>query len=143
MPHSTYFCWKYVECGDNGTEAYTKIYGPSSGAPQAASRLLRRPDVQTRLAEIQSEAAGRAEITIDSLIEKYEYVYEQAKDDPRGYAAAINAQNSIARITGNWKERVEVTVENMSDAELAEAIKGEQAGSVIPWDKVLKASRGS
>ena len=94
------------------------------------------------MAEIRSEAAGRAEVTVDSLIEKYEYIYEQAKDDPRGFSAAVNAQNSIARITGNWKERVEISVESMTDEELAEAMKGEQAGSVIPWAAVLKKSRG-
>ena len=135
-----HFCNERMS-GKSGAAAYRAAYGERTrGADQAASRLLKRDDIQARIKELQDEVAQRHEITVDSLIEKYTYVYEQAKDDPRGYAAAINAQNSIARITGNWKERVELSVEQLSDEELASALK--DSGSIIDFDRVLRASRG-
>ena len=136
------FCQEYVKDGV-GSRAYRAAYGSDvGGADQAASRLLKRDDIQARLTELRSEVAQRNEITVDSLVQKYEYIYERRKDDVRGASAAVNAQNSIAKVTGIWLDKVQVSVENMTDEELAEAIKHEQGESTIPWAKVLEQSRG-
>ena len=136
------FCLEYVRCGDNGKKAYAAIYGPSTGAEQSASRLLRRPEVRSRLEEIRNEAAERAEITIDMLVQDFQNIHDKAMLDPKTYMAATNAKIAQAKVCGLWNEKITVAAERMSDTELAEAIKGEQAGSIIPWAEVLKASRG-
>lgn len=141
-PKHERFCNERMS-GKSGAAAYRAAYGEDvKGADQAASRLLRRDDIQSRLAELQSETAERNEVTVDSLVKKYEYIYDKWKDDVRGASAAVNAQNSIAKVTGIWLDKVQVSTESMSDEQLVAAIKDEQSGSVIPWDQVLKASRG-
>lgn len=136
-----HFCNERMS-GKSGAAAYRAAYGETRGADQAASRLLKRDDIQGRLTELQSETAQRNEVSVDSLVRDYQYIYDESMKDPKTYAAAVNAKNSIAKITGIWLDKVQVSTESMTDAELAEAIKGEQAGSVIPWAEVLKASRG-
>ncbi len=141
-PKHERFCNERMS-GMSGAAAYRAAYGDDvRGADQAASRLLRRNDIQARLTELQSETAERNEVTVDSLVADYQHIYDESMKDPKTYAAAVNAKNSIAKITGIWLDKVQVSTESMTDAELAEAIKGEQAGSVIPWAEVLKASRG-
>ncbi len=141
-PKHELFCNERMS-GKSGAAAYRAAYGDGvRGADQAASRLLRRDDIKTRLAELQTETAERNEVTVDSLVADYQHIYTESMKDPKTYAAAVNAKNSIAKITGIWLDKVQVSTESMTDEELAEAIKGEQAGSVIPWDHVLKASRG-
>ena len=129
--------------GKTGAAAYRAAYGEhTKGADQAASRLLKREDIQARLTDLQSETAERNEVTVDSLVADYQHIFDESMKDPKTYAAAVNAKNSIAKITGIWLDKVQVSTESMTDEELAEAIKGEQAGSVIPWEQVLGQSRG-
>ncbi len=137
-----HFCNERMS-GKSGAQAYRLAYGEhTKGADQAASRLLKRDDIQARLAELQSETAERNEVTVDSLVQDYEHIYTESMKNPKTYAAAVNAKNSIAKITGIWLDKVQVSTESMTDEELAAAIKDEQAGSVIPWAEVLKKSRG-
>lgn len=141
-PKHERFCNEHMS-GKSGAAAYRAAYGEGvRGADQAASRLLKRDDIKARLTELQSETAERNEVTVDSLVRDYQHIYEESMKDPKTYAAAVNAKNSIAKITGIWLDKVQVSAESMTDEELADAIKGEQAGSVIPWAEVLRASRG-
>ncbi len=141
-PKHERFCNERMS-GKSGAAAYRAAYGEhTKGADQAASRLLSRDDIQARLAELQSETAERNEVTVDSLVQDYEHIYTESTKNPKTYAAAVNAKNSIAKITGIWLDKVQVSTESMTDEELAEALKVEQPSSVIPWDQVLKASRG-
>ena len=136
------FCQAYAET-DIGVESYRRTYGEKvKGAAGGASRLLKQVDIQTRIAEIRSEIAQRHEVTQDTLVAEYDEMIALAKQDPKSYGAAVNAINSKARITGHWVDKVQITAETLSDEELAEAIKGEQGDSIIPWDRVLRQSRG-
>ena len=141
-PKHERFCQECLS-GKTGAAAYRAAYGEQTkGADQAASRLLRRDDIQARLTELQSETAERNEVTVDSLVADYQHIFDESMKDPKTYAAAVNAKNSIAKITGIWLDKVQVSTESMTDEQLVAAIKDEQAGSVIPWDRVLRQSRG-
>ena len=136
------FCWEYIKLRDNGKQAYLAVYGQVKGAAQNAVKLLQKPDIQARLAEIRAATAKRNEVSVDSLVAELDEVIAFAKTDPKQSSARVNAITAKAKITGNWVDKVEHRVESMSDAELAEAIQSEQTGSAIPWGKVLEKSRG-
>lgn len=141
LPKHELFCQEYVkDC--NGKRAYEAVYGPVKNASAAAARTHRRPDCMARIAELQYGIAERNKVTVDSLVAELDEMIGLAKQDPKSYSAAVNAINSKAKISGNWVDQVQVTAESMTDAQLAEAIKGEQAGSVIPFDKALRQSKG-
>ena len=100
--------------GKSGAAAYRAAYGSDvGGADQAASRLLKRDDIGARLAELQSETAERNEVTVDSLVRDYQRIYDESMKDPKTYPAAVNAKNSIAKITGIWLDKVQVSTESI------------------------------
>lgn len=131
--------------GMDGQAAYLEVFkcALASAAP-GASRLLRKPEVKERLAELQAEAAGRNQITVDDQLAKLEEirVAGMKEGEKGGLSAAVRAVEVQSKHLGFMVDRVQISTESMTDAELAEAIKSEQAGSVIPWDEVLRKSRG-
>ena len=137
------FCWEYIKLRDNGKQAYLVAYGPVKGAAQSAVKLLLRPDIQSRIAEIRAATAERNEVSVDSLVAELDEVIDFAKGDHKQSSARVNAITAKAKITGNWVDQVRVSAETMSDAELVSAIESEQPGSsVVPWRDVLARSRG-
>ena len=141
-PRHESFAQEHAVSG-NATGAYREAYGKDAkGAPQGGSRLLRRPDVKARIEEIKGEIAHRHEVTQDTLVAEYDEMIALAKQDPKSYSAAVNAINSKAKVTGNWVDRVQVSTEAMSDAELVQALETDNPGSVVNFAAVLKKSRG-
>ncbi len=110
------------------------------GADQAASRLLKRDDIQSRISELQAEAASRAEISVDTLVQDFQNIHDKAMLDPKTYMAATNAKIAQAKICGLWNEKITVAAESMTDEELVKALK--DSGSVVNFGAALKASRG-
>lgn len=142
-PRHESFAQEYAVSG-NATGAYREAYGKDTkGTGQGGSRLLRKPDVSARVDEIRREIAQRHEISVDSLVAELDEMIELCKADPKGYAAAVNAIVSKAKISGNWIDRVRVSTEALSDEELVKAIETEQGNdSIVPWSAVLRKSRG-
>jgi phage terminase small subunit len=100
------FAQAYVASGNNGTAAYLEVYPrckPSSAAA-AASRLLRHVKVQRRLAELESRAAKRAEVTRQGLIEEVDHILREAIESKQ-FAAAVAALKEKATLSGFRVER--------------------------------------
>ena len=104
--------------------------------------MLRRPEITARIAEIRAVVAKRNDVTQDRIISDLYDVFDSAKASEKTLGAAVNAQVAIAKVSGFWVDRVQHSVENMSDKELVAAIESEQPGSVVSWDRVLEKSRG-
>lgn len=145
LPKHELFCQEYVKDCD-GTASYIRAYGNKSlkVAGASAPRVLARPDVKARVAELQAELAKRNEITVDMQLAKLDLVIEAGmkEGEKGGLSAACRAIEVQSKHLGFMVDKVHVTTESMSDAELAEAIRSEQGNSVIPWAKVLKQSKG-
>lgn len=123
------------------------------------SRELRaQPHVAARIQELQDEIAKRNAMSADELAQDLEETWTAAmgrpyevtdpvtgevtwKTEKPSFAAAANAKHIQAKLCGFMVEKVQVSTENMSDEELVKVLKDE-GNSVIPWDKVLKESRG-
>ena len=141
-PRHESFAQEYAVSG-NATQSYLAAFGDSvKGAAQAGARLLKRGDVQARIEETRGEIAHRHEVTQDTLVAEYDEMIQLAKQDPKSYGAAVNAINSKAKVTGLWIDKVQVSTESMSDAELVKALETDNPDSVVNFTEVLKKSRG-
>jgi phage terminase small subunit len=74
-----------------------------------AARLSAKQDIQRRVAEIQSLAAERAAITVETLIAEAEEARTKAMAEKGGAAAAIAAITAKAKLAGLWREKVAQT----------------------------------
>lgn len=63
------FCQLYAAGGITATEAYRKAGFSPRNASSGANRLLQRPEVQARIAELQAPALERAALTISEALE--------------------------------------------------------------------------
>lgn len=77
------FCRAYVETG-NASEAYRRAYDTEnmsgSTVNNEAYKLLQRPDITARIAEIELQAAERHKISVDSLIAELEEARQLARE---------------------------------------------------------------
>ncbi|MCH8113382.1 MAG: terminase small subunit [Proteobacteria bacterium] len=142
-PKHERFCNERMS-GKSGAAAYQAAYGEDvRGADQAASRLLKRDDIQARGAELQSETAQRNEVTADSLVAEYDEAIAFAKGDAKQTSARVNAITAKAKITGAWMDKPK-SAEDMSDEELVKQMR-EASGDDRLADLMaaaLKHSRG-
>lgn len=146
LPKHELFCQEYVK-DQRGDLAYTRSYGQTKNPAAAASRLLARTDIKARIAQLQDALAERNEVTVDSLMQDLERIYQIGidlgdKGDTKGLSPAATAKHTQAKLAGLMVDKVQHSTESMSDAELVKAIQGEQTGTVIPWADVLKVSKG-
>ena len=74
-----------------------------------AARLNANRDIQRRVAEIQSVGAGRAAVTVETLIAEAEQARSKAMGDKGGAAAAVAAITVKAKLAGLWRDKVAVT----------------------------------
>jgi phage terminase small subunit len=104
--------------GKTQAEAYAEAgYKPSE---QNASRLTRNDKVQTRVAEIQSRAVIRTEITLASLMEEAAEI-QAAALKANQHSAAIAALTAKAKLAGLWTDKVENTNRNVDPAQVSDA----------------------
>ncbi len=146
----------------NGTKAATTAGYSEKNAKQQAVRLLRYPNVQAELARLETEAAERYNVTLDSLLTMSFNVYDMALDgapimnrhnevvlrdgEPlikRDLTNANKAIEHISRLTGHMAEGRGVsnqshTLDEMDDAELrAEGDKLEAEIARLKANKVV------
>ena len=112
--------------GASQKDAYEAVgYKPSE--PHAA-RLASNGKVLARVAELQAVVAERTEITLESLIRRFDHVHQLAVRE-RQLSAANGALTAMAKLAGLWTEKSEnrnanrnVDPESLSDEELAAII---------------------
>jgi phage terminase small subunit len=107
-PKQEAFVHNYLKCGD-ATEAFALTGYVRDSAN--AHRLLKRPQVQARLRELQDEIAAKVPITIESLIGELEEARQSATGKNQ-FAAAIKAILGKAQLAGLLVDRSKVEVTN-------------------------------
>jgi phage terminase small subunit len=104
--------------GKSQAEAYAEAgYAPSE---PNASRLTRNDKIQTRIAEIQSRAVIRTEITLASLMEEAAEIQAGALE-AKQYSAATAALTAKAKLAGLWVDKNENTNRNVDPAQVSDA----------------------
>lgn len=98
------FARAYVETG-NASEAYRQAYSVKANTkPDTvwanASRVLADSKVTARVAELQSQAAERTMVTVESLTVKLEEARLHALKDEKGASAAVSAIMGMAKLHG-------------------------------------------
>jgi phage terminase small subunit len=108
------FCLAYIESG-NASEAYRRSYDVSGMAEQTAAReawnLLKRPQIEARIAELREVVMQRNDITVDTLLAELEEARALALETGRA-AAAVTATMGKAKLLGLDKQIVELTGKN-------------------------------
>jgi phage terminase small subunit len=95
--------------GETADAAYAKAgYKPNDGN---CIRLKGNERVQTRLAELQAQAAKKSEVTVQSLLAELETARERA-DSAEQFSASVRAIEAKAKISGVMVEKIEVTTVN-------------------------------
>jgi phage terminase small subunit len=107
-PKHEAFVHNYLKCGD-ATEAFA-LTGYTRDSANA-NRLLKRPQVQAQLRELQDEIAAKVPITIESLIAELEEV-RVAAGSKNQFTAAVRAVLGKAQLAGLLVDRSKVEVTN-------------------------------
>ena len=100
------FVQEYVVNGNKRSLAYALAFPKSkqSACRQNALRLLKKPAVRRRIAELQNKGARRTEITLERLVTEADDIQRRALAAKR-YAAAIAALVAKAKLAGFMVER--------------------------------------
>lgn len=97
------FCQLYIENGGNASEAYRGSYNASNMKEHTinckASLLLKKGDIEARLANIQAKHAEKHEITVEWLTEKYKDIILLAMDGGK-LGEAKGALDSLGKLHG-------------------------------------------
>ncbi len=123
-PKRELFCREYLV--DLNQKAAAERAGFKQPQVKGA-QLMAVPEVQARIAELQAEVAVRNEITVDSIL-------QQLQDDRllarelKQTSAAVSADIAMAKMSGNWVDRFEMTDAKKSDEQLADELATAFAG---------------
>lgn len=113
------FCRVFVETG-NASEAYRQAYNAKNmGANTIAARaseMLNKSNITVRLQQLREVHQKRHAITVDTLLEKLNKVYDVAMDTGEGArpaqaAAATGAVMAQAKLLGLDKQLIELSGE--------------------------------
>jgi hypothetical protein len=116
------FCLALAE-GMSATAAYQQAgYKQTRSCTANAARLITNDDVKARLAHLQTTAAKKAEVSIESLLSELEHARQRA-DSLDQLSAVVKSISEKARISGLLVQRVEVGGPgDFDDCETVEAI---------------------
>jgi hypothetical protein len=100
------FVQEYVINGRNRSLAYALAFPKSKGSAcrQGAHRMLKKPAVRRRIAELQNKGARRTELTLERLITEADEIQRKALA-AKSYAAAVAALIAKAKLAGFFVER--------------------------------------
>ena len=105
------FCLAYIET-NNASEAYRRSYNASKmkdgTVHQTASRLLADVDVTARLEQLRAPVRDRAQITLESHLERLNHLSLMAEQAEQ-YSAAIKAEESRGKVAGLYVEKIDHT----------------------------------
>lgn len=101
QPRHETFCRRFAEGANAALAAKIAGYAPGT-ARNAGYRLLRRPQIIARIAELHRELAAQCQ-DVDVLLGKLEAVYRRAIDAQQCSAAArvVELQAKLGVATGN------------------------------------------
>ena len=103
------FCLAYLDCA-NAAEAARRAGYSARWAKGQGYRLLHRPAVATRLAELRAELAARDCLTLDSLLAKLESAYVRALEAGQTFSAAriVDAQAKLPHLFAKLRKGEEL-----------------------------------
>lgn len=109
-PKQEKFCQKYLELG-NASEAYRQSYNAEKMKPESVNRkakaLIDNGKIAARLDELRAKIEKRHAITVDSLVDKLDKLYDESLKAAQ-LSAGVSAVMGIARLSGLDKQVVEV-----------------------------------
>lgn len=106
VQHERFAC-KIAEGELVGVAYIAAGYKTSGNAAEAAGcRLLKRPEVAARIAELKGAAAEKTGVTIESLIELGLAIIKEARA-AEDFTAASSTYERLAKISGHWVDRSE------------------------------------
>lgn len=120
------FVMEYVKTRHDAAAAYLKIYGDTCGSKKSASVrasvTLAKPHVKRFLHQQERRVVERRHITIDKILNDYQWALDEAKGSKR-IAEVIAAAQAQAKLVGLLRERVETgQVGDFPDTSSIEAI---------------------
>ena len=97
--------------GMSQSDAYRNSYNTKHGTKsdtinQSASRILARPHVSARVAELRAPIVEKVGITLENHIAELQSLKQLAKD-AGNYAAAIKAEELRGKVCGLYVEKVQ------------------------------------
>lgn len=103
------FCLAYIELG-NASAAYRSAYNASRMKPTTINRkakeLLDNGKVAARLEQLRAPVRERAQITLESHLERLNHLSLIAEKAEQ-YSAAIKAEESRGKVAGLYVEKIE------------------------------------
>jgi hypothetical protein len=107
-PRHEMFVREYIKSGIKA-EAYRRVYPhvkPKTTARTAAFRLMTRDDVSRRYWQLQEQNMKRADITIEKVLQDYQYALDLAKEkaSPGEITTAATAQAKLVGLLIDRRE---------------------------------------
>ena len=119
------FCVEFVANGGNGTLAYQAVYKSDANTARVnASRLLKKPEVQERLRELQAEQNSEKILSAQELKERLSAIARRETcetiylpngkkiEKPVSTRDAIRAMETLARISGLYAAKPDTEIKN-------------------------------
>ena len=119
-PRQRSFAQAYAT-GGNASEAARKAGYSEKTATSQGARLLTYANVSARITQLQAEAAERAEIEIDDVIEMLMESYKDAKSANQ-HGPAVRAVELIGKHLAMFKDRISFEEHGASDDDLIDAL---------------------
>lgn len=118
-----------VASGMSQADAYRSAFDASRMKPEtvqsAASRLMADSKVSARVEEIRAPVVKKAQITLESHLERLKQLSEKAEQDGQ-FSAAISAEVSRGKASGLYTEKID---HSSSDGSMTPAGLGHFYGS--------------
>lgn len=103
------FCIAFVETG-NASEAYRRAYNASNMKPETvvvrASEMMAKSNIKVRVDELRQPAIKKAQITLESHLERLQELSLKA-EAANQYGAAIKAEEQRGKAAGIYVEKIE------------------------------------
>ena len=118
------FC-RVIASGKSQLEAYKKSYNVKPGTARAsmdqlASRLMKNVKIQSRIAELREPAAKAVGLTLESHLNRLDYLSKLAEENG-DLAPAITAETNRGKAAGLYTQKIELSIDTDRAARLERA----------------------
>lgn len=113
-PQIEEFCYRYCGNNYNAAAAYLEVYNSTNKdyAAACASRLLKKPEVAAKVAEIRKDKLAEMQVDADRVTEKLaEIAFATRGDDYYNANAQIKALDILSKQFGMQVQKVEAKAE--------------------------------
>lgn len=108
-PKQERFCLEYLKTG-NASEAYRQSYDAKNMKPESVNRnakaQLDNAKIAARLEELRAPVRIRAQLTLESHLERLDELSRKAEGEGQ-YSAAIAAETNRGKASGLYTEKTE------------------------------------